>query len=257
MGILNTTPDSFYDGGKLKDATKVLQQTEKMLSAGAAFLDVGGYSSRPGANDVSVDEELRRVVPTIELILTKFPQALISVDTFRSKIAKEAIAAGASMINDISGGSLDAKMLSTVGALQVPYISMHLRGNPQNMMQLNDYKNVTKEVLFECSQNIAKARSHGINDVIVDPGFGFAKNVAQNFELFNNLELFKALNCPLLVGVSRKSMIYKTLKTNPHEALNGTTALHSIALLKGAQILRVHDVKEANEVVTLLENFKK
>jgi len=257
MGILNLTPDSFYDGGRLKNDKIILLQAEKMLQDGATFLDLGGYSSRPGADHVPEEDEKQRILPAIELLVKNFPDALLSVDTFRSQIAKESIARGACMINDISGGTLDNEMMATVGKIQVPYVAMHMRGTPQTMTSLANYENVTKDVLFECSEIVQKAKSHTINDIIIDPGFGFAKTAAHNFELLNNLELFSQLRCPLLIGISRKSMIYKTLKTSPQEALNGTTALHSIALLKGAHILRVHDVREAQEVVILLENFKK
>ena len=256
MGILNITPDSFYDGGTLTSEKQILTRVEKMLKEGATFLDIGGYSSRPGAEEVSEAEELQRVIPAIEAILKQFPETLISIDTFRSNIAKEAISAGAVMVNDISAGNLDANMLATMADLQVPYAMMHMKGTPQTMTGLTDYKNITKEILFYFSEKIAQARALGINDMVIDPGFGFAKTRSQNFELLQNLELFKSLEIPLLVGLSRKSMIYKTLQTSPEKALNGTTALHSIALLKGASILRVHDVKEALECITLLDNFK-
>lgn len=257
MGILNITPDSFYDGGNLTNEHLILAQAEKMLKEGATFLDIGGYSSRPGAEEVSETEELQRVIPAVESILKKFPKALISIDTFRSEVAKKCVKAGAVMVNDISAGNLDSNMMKTVAALKVPYVMMHMKGNPKTMTSLADYKNVTKEVLFYFSEKLAEVRALGINDLIVDSGFGFAKTRQHSFELLNNLELFKSLEVPLLVGISRKSMIYKTLQTTPEEALNGTTALNSIALLKGANILRVHDVKEAIECVTLLENFNK
>ncbi|MBW2936548.1 dihydropteroate synthase [Aureisphaera sp. CAU 1614] len=256
MGILNITPDSFYDGGNLTNERLILAQAEKMLEEGATFLDIGGYSSRPGAEDISETEELNRVIPAIEVILKQFPKALISIDTFRSEVAKKSVEAGAVMVNDISAGKLDSNMMKTVAQLKIPYVMMHMKGNPKTMVSLSEYKNVTKEILFYFSEKLAEARTLGMNDVIVDPGFGFAKTRHHNFELLNHLELFKSLEVPLLVGISRKSMIYKTLQTTPEEALNGTTALHSIALLKGASILRVHDVKEAIECVTLLENFK-
>ena len=256
MGILNITPDSFYDGGNLTNEGFILAQAEKMLEEGATFLDIGGHSSRPGANEVSEKEELQRVVPAIEAILKQFPEALISIDTFRSEIVKKSVEAGAVMVNDISAGNLDSNMMKTVAQLKVPYVMMHMKGNPKTMVSLSEYKNVTKEVLFYFSEKLAEARALGLNDMMVDPGFGFAKTRQHNFELLNHLELFKSLEVPLLVGISRKSMIYKTLQTTPEEALNGTMALHSIALLKGASILRVHDVKEAIECVTLLENFK-
>lgn len=253
MGILNMTPDSFYDGGALSSHMEALSQTETMLRAGATFLDIGGYSSRPGAQDVSEEDELKRVIPTIETITDNFPEAILSIDTFRSKVAKKAIEAGAAIINDIAAGALDKQMLPTAAKLQVPYIMMHMKGTPQTMNTLAHYEHITKEVLFYFSEKIRAARELGIHDVIVDPGFGFAKNRKQNFELLGHLDLFDALDAPLLVGVSRKSMIYEALKTSAQEALNGTTALHSVALMKGAKILRVHDVKEAMECVTLLQ----
>lgn len=251
MGIINVTPDSFYDGGKTFSKTEILKQAEKMLLEGATFLDIGGYSTRPGAEDVSEKEETKRTVSAIELILKKFPEVLISVDTFRSNVAKNAVEAGASIINDVSGGTLDAEMFKTVAKLNVPYILMHMRGTPKTMAKLTDYKNVTVEVLKDLSEKITLSRAEGINDIIADPGFGFAKKREQSFELLNNLELFQNLEVPILVGVSRKSMIYKTLETSAENALNGTSALNTIALLKGASILRVHDVKEAVECVKL------
>lgn len=253
MGIFNITPDSFYDGGALKTDAALLSQAEKMLNEGATFLDIGGYSSRPGATDISVSEEVNRVIPAIELVLKNFPETLISIDTFRSEVAQKAIESGAAIINDISAGTVDEAMLSKVAQLQVPYVMMHMRGTPQTMQSLTDYENVTLDVLHYFSERIAAARVLGINDIIADPGFGFAKTIPQNFELLNNLELFKNLNVPLLIGISRKGMIYKTLNITPQEALNGTTSLNSIALLNGANILRVHDVKEAIEVVNLFE----
>lgn len=256
MGILNLTPDSFYDGGKLTSEKDILSQTEKMLTEGAAFLDLGGYSSRPGADFVSETEELKRVLPVVELLLKKFPETILSIDTFRSNIAKQCIDTGAAMINDISAGSLDDKMFETIASLQVPYIMMHMRGTPEMMMYNTNYKELTKEVIFYFSEKITKARSFGINDIIVDPGFGFSKTIEQNFELLNELELFSLLETPLLIGVSRKSMIHKTLDISAFEALNGTTALHAIALQNGASILRVHDVKEAVETINLLQNLK-
>lgn len=255
MGILNITPDSFYDGGALKTDAALLDQAEKMLSEGVTFLDVGGYSSRPGATDIPVSEELTRVIPAIELIIKNFPETFLSIDTFRSEVAKKAIESGAAFINDISAGKLDEAMLITVAQLQVPYVMMHMRGNPQTMQSLTDYENVTLDVLRYFSERIAAARALGINDIIADPGIGFAKTISQNFELLSKLELFKSLNVPLLIGVSRKGMIHKTLNITPQEALNGTTALNSIALLKGTNILRVHDVKEAVECVELLSKF--
>ncbi|MGY8885718.1 MAG: dihydropteroate synthase [Flavobacteriales bacterium] len=253
MGIINATPDSFYDGGKTVTLNEILRQAEGMLNEGAAFLDIGGYSSRPGADDVSETEELQRVLPAVEAIIKEFPEAIISVDSFRSKVAKSAIEAGAAIVNDISGGTKDIEMLSAVSKLKVPFIAMHMRGTPQTMSQLTEYTNITRDVLAYFSERLAAARAAGIDDIIADPGFGFAKTRAQSFELLNNLELFKHLEVPYLIGVSRKSMIYKTIETTADNALNGTTALHAIALLKGASILRVHDVQEAVECVSLLQ----
>jgi dihydropteroate synthase len=253
MGIINATPDSFYDGGKTVVLKEILKQAERMLNEGATFLDIGGYSSRPGADDVSETEELQRVLPAIEAVIKEFPETLISVDSFRSKVAKSAVETGAAIVNDISGGTRDVDMMTTVSRLKVPFIAMHMRGTPQTMTKLTDYKNVTRDVLKYFSERLAVARAAGINDIIADPGFGFAKTREQSFELLNNLELFKHLEIPYLVGVSRKSMIYKTLETTAANALNGTTALHTIALLKGASILRVHDVQEAVECTKLLQ----
>lgn len=251
MGILNITPNSFFDGGKYADENSVLQQVEKMLVDGAAFIDIGAYSSKPNAEFVSEDEEVSRLLPVVDLVLKNFPETLISVDTFRATVAKKAIENGACIINDISAGSLDENMMQTVAKLQVPYIMMHMKGNPQTMQSLAQYENIVKEMLFYFSEKVAQARSLGINDLIVDPGFGFAKTLEQNFEVMNKLELFQMFELPLLVGVSRKSMIYKTLETSAEFALNGTTVLNTIALQKGAKILRVHDVKEAMECVKL------
>ncbi|HPE84253.1 MAG TPA: dihydropteroate synthase [Aequorivita sp.] len=256
MGIINITPDSFYDGGKTFSEKEIMEQAERMLSEGATFLDVGGYSTRPGAEEVSEKDEIERVVGAIEAILKSFRQALISVDTFRSEVAKKAVEAGAAIVNDVSGGTLDAKMYKTVAKLKVPYILMHMRGTPKTMVKLTDYKNVTMEVLKDLAEKIALARAEGINDIIADPGFGFAKTQQQSFQLLNNLELFQNLDVPILAGISRKSMIYKTLETSAEKALNGTTSLNTIALIKGASILRVHDVKEAVECVKLFENLK-
>jgi len=256
MGILNITPDSFYDESRNTSPDVLLKKAEVMLEEGATFLDVGGYSSRPGAEDISPDEELKRVLPAIELLLKNFPDALISVDTFRSKVAEKSIQAGAAMINDISAGNLDMEMMQVIARHQVPYIMMHMRGNPQTMKDINSYKDLTQEVLFYFAEKIKAARSLGINDLIIDPGFGFSKNIAQNFELLSNLELFEILELPILAGLSRKSTIYKTLNCTPNDALNGTTVLNTLALTKGADILRVHDVKEAMETVKLTAQLK-
>ncbi len=256
MGILNITPDSFYDGGIYKNESEILSQVYVMLKEGATFIDIGAYSSRPNADHVSENEELQRILPILNLVLKEFPEALISIDTFRSEIAEQCITNGAALINDISAGTLDNKMLQTVANLKVPYIMMHMRGTPQTMQQHTQYDNLVKEILFYFSERIASARALGILDLIVDPGFGFAKTIEQNYELLNHLELFKMLELPLLAGISRKSMIYKTLKTTPKDALNGTTVLNTIALQKGAKILRVHDVKEASECIKLLNQLK-
>jgi dihydropteroate synthase len=255
MGILNVTPNSFYDGGKYADEKSLISQLEKMLTEGATFIDIGAYSSKPSAEFVSEEEEIERLVPIVKSVLKHFPETLISVDTFRANVAKAAVENGACIVNDISAGSLDDSMMKTVAELQVPYIMMHMKGNPQTMQSLAQYQNITKEMLFYFSEKVAQARSFGINDLIVDPGFGFAKTLEQNFELMNNLELFKILDLPILVGISRKSMIYKTLGTTAEFALNGTTVLNTIALQKGSNILRVHDVKEAVECVNLCQNL--
>ncbi len=255
MGILNVTPNSFYDGGKHADEKSVLKQVEKMLNEGAAFIDIGAYSSKPSAEFVSEKEEIKRLIPILQLVLQHFPETLISVDTFRSKVAKAGIENGACIINDISAGNLDEAMMQTVAELQIPYIMMHMKGNPQSMQSLAQYENVVKEILFYFSEKVAQARSLGINDLIIDPGFGFAKTLEQNFEVMNNLDLFQMLELPMLVGISRKSMIYKTLETEPDFALNGTTVLNTIALQKGANILRVHDVKEAVEAIRLVSKL--
>ncbi|MCC8360768.1 dihydropteroate synthase [Salinimicrobium sediminilitoris] len=256
MGILNITPDSFYDGGQRQNLEEHLQQADKMLQEGADFIDIGAYSSRPGATDISEAEELQRILPVVEVLIKKFPNIIISVDTFRSEVARPCVEAGAAMINDISAGNLDDKMMATVAKLQVPYIMMHMRGNPQTMKDLNQYEDLTKDILFYFSEKIDRARELGINDLIIDPGFGFSKNISQNFELLSHLELFKNLDLPILSGLSRKSLIYKTFHTTPEEALNGTTVLNTVSLLKGANILRVHDVKEAVECVKLLQQLK-
>ncbi len=256
MGILNVTPDSFFDGGHYKNASDILSQVERMHNQGASFIDIGGYSSRPGADFVSESDELNRVVPVVELILKHFPKILISIDTFRSQVAKQTIEAGAALINDISAGKLDKQMIKTIGTLGVPYIMMHMRGNPKTMQQQTDYDDLIKDIISYFGERIAEAHKAKINDIIIDPGFGFAKTLEQNYELLNRLNLLKLIDKPILAGVSRKSMIYKTLNTTSKEALNGTTALHMIALENGASILRVHDVKEAIECVTLFNQLK-
>ena len=255
MGILNVTPNSFFDGGKYKNETEILSQVEKMVVDGATFIDIGAYSSKPNAEFVTEQEEIERIVPVVQLVVRHFPKTIISIDTFRAEVAKAGIENGASIINDISAGNLDDNMLTTVAKYNVPYIMMHMRGNPQTMKTLTDYDDIVKEMLFYFSQKVAAARSLGINDVIIDPGFGFAKTIAQNYEVFQKMELFTMLDLPLLVGISRKSMIYKTLDITIENALNGTTVLNTLALTKGAKILRVHDVKEAMESVTLFNKI--
>lgn len=255
MGILNITPDSFYDGGKYKDEISICMQVEKMLFEGATFIDVGAYSSRPGANAVSEAEELKRILPIVELLLKKFPEVLLSIDTFRSKIAAVCLSAGAAIINDITAGKYDEHIFFVAATHKAPLVMMHMRGTPQTMQQQTDYENVSVDLLKYFSERVSIARKYGLHDLIIDPGFGFAKTIDQNYELLHQLELFQNLNLPILVGLSRKSMIYKTLKTDAGNALNGTTALHGIALIKGANVLRVHDVKEAIEVVTLTQQF--
>lgn len=257
MGILNVTPDSFYDGGQHSGKDKILAHVEKMLDEGATFLDIGGYSSRPNADDIPVEEEIKRVLPAIKLVLNNFPKALISVDTFRSEVAQAALDHGAALVNDISGGHADPKMLPLVAQYQVPVIMMHMKGTPKTMTTQTSYENLVEEILFYFAEQITTARSLGINDMIIDPGFGFAKTPEQNFELLDQLGLFLTLEVPVLVGISRKSMIYRSLGGSPEEALNGTTALHMSALERGASILRVHDVKEAIECIGLYEQLKK
>ncbi|WP_229324221.1 dihydropteroate synthase [Flavobacterium ammonificans] len=251
MGILNVTPNSFFDGGKYKNADEIVAQVQKMLSEGATFIDIGAYSSKPNAEFVSVEEEIARIVPIVELLVQQFPNILISIDTFRSEVAEACILKGAALINDISAGKLDELMLGVVAKYNVPYIMMHMRGTPQTMTTLTQYEDVVKEVLLYFSERIAAARSLGIHDLIVDPGFGFAKTLEQNYEVLQKMELLQQLELPILAGVSRKSMIYKVLNTKASKSLNGTTALNTISLVKGASILRVHDVKEAVECVTL------
>jgi dihydropteroate synthase len=257
MGIVNVSPDSFFDGGTLTNSNEILFQVEKMLRDGATFIDLGGYSSKPGAEFVSEAEELNRVVPIVKVLVEKFPDILLSIDTFRSEVAKKAIENGAALINDISAGLLDENMLDTVAKLQVPYIMMHMKGTPKTMQSLANYDDLLKEMNFYFSERIAKARSFGLNDIIIDPGFGFAKTMEQNYELLQNLELLQFHDLPILAGISRKSMIYKALETSPENALNGTTFLHAFCLQKGANILRVHDVKEAVECVSLIRQLDK
>ena len=255
MGIINTTPDSFYSGSREESADAVLYKAEKMLTAGATILDIGGQSTRPGSEKLSADEELKRVIAPIEVINNNFPEAYISIDTYYSKVVAQAVEAGASIVNDISAGSIDSAMIDTVAALKVPYVLMHIQGTPQTMQQQPNYENVATEVLDFLIKKLNEVRKAGINDVIVDPGFGFGKMIDHNFELLKNLSVFNMLNCPVLLGLSRKSTIYKTLGVTADESLNGTTALNTIGLMNGASILRVHDVKEAVEVTKLFAAY--
>ncbi|SDQ53982.1 dihydropteroate synthase [Flagellimonas zhangzhouensis] len=256
MGILNLTPDSFFDGGTYKDEASILNRVEGMLNDGATFIDMGAYSSRPGAEHVSEHEELQRMIPIVDLVLKHFPDTLISIDTFRSKVASESVAHGAAIINDIAAGNLDEAMFDVIAELQVPYIMMHMKGTPQSMQKEIVYEDLLMDLRTYFSEKVAEATSKKINDIIIDPGFGFAKTTEQNYTLLNHLDLFKTFGFPILIGLSRKSMIYKVLQSNPKEALNGTTALHTIALLKGANIIRAHDVQEAVECVKLVEALK-
>lgn len=251
MGIINLTPDSFFDGGKYNQHEKALQHAGELIKEGAAILDVGAYSSRPGALAISEQEELSRLIPFIKELLQQFPEIVISVDTFRAAVAEKAVYAGASIINDISGGSLDPRMFETVGKLNVPYILMHMRGTPETMQQLTDYKNIVADICTYFIEKINTLRKFGVKDIILDPGFGFAKTLAQNYEILYRFDEFSVFDLPLLGAVSRKSMIYRVLNGNPAEALNGTTVLNTTLLMKGAQILRVHDVAEAKEAIML------
>lgn len=254
-GVLNLTPDSFFDGGQYNLLNKAIMQTEKMLEEGADVIDAGGASSRPGAELINELEELNRVIPYVKEVKKLFPKITLSIDTFNSKVAEAALIEGADIINDISGGNIDPNIFEVVKKHQCPLVIMHMRGNPTNMQQQNNYHNLVNEVVYELSLQVSKAKKVGINDIIIDPGFGFSKNTEQNFMLLKNLEQFKILGYPLLVGLSRKSMIYKTLNITPEKSLNGTTILNTIALLKGADILRVHDVKEAKEIIYLVNQF--
>ncbi|MBX9853493.1 MAG: dihydropteroate synthase [Cytophagaceae bacterium] len=253
MGILNVTPDSFYDGGKYQSEDMILKKVEKMVAEGVSIIDIGGYSSRPGAKDISEKEEISRIVPAIELIKKRFPASIISIDTFRAQVAASAVDNGADIINDISGGGLDENMFTVVSRLKVPYILMHMKGNPQTMNAHAHYENMLAEITDYFQQKIIQLNHLGVYDIIIDPGFGFAKTVEQNFILLRNLNYLKILNLPILVGVSRKSMVYKTLNADVSETLNGTTILNTMALLNGANILRVHDVKESIEAVKLFK----
>jgi dihydropteroate synthase len=257
MGVLNLTPDSFYDGNKFDNEKKILNQVEKMLNDGATFIDIGAYSSRPGATHISEDQEKSRIIGTVKLLISEFPDANLSIDTFRSSIADECLNAGASIINDITASEYDSEILKIAHKHNAPYVMMHMKGMPQDMMKQNKYDNLIKDIIYYFSKKIEAARTAKVNDIIIDPGFGFSKNIDQNYDLLKNLGLLKSLDLPILVGLSRKSMIYKLLKTTPELALNGTTSLNTIALLNGAKILRVHDVKEAMECIKITNQFNK
>lgn len=251
MGIINVTPDSFYEGSRVQEDAVLLSRIQSFISQGVDIVDVGAVSTRPGADEVSEAIEIERIENAVRLIANHFPSLIISVDTFRSTVARMAIQQGAHIVNDVSGGSLDKRMFATIAELNVPYILMHSRGDAQNMQDLTNYNNVTIDVIKELSEKVHMLRELGAKDIIIDPGFGFAKTLEQNFKLLNELALFSSLGCPILAGLSRKSMIYKTLISSPKDSLNGTTALNMVALLNGAKILRVHDVSEAREVVEL------
>lgn len=257
MGILNRTPDSFYDGGKYKNEEEIIAQTEKMLNEGASIIDIGGYSSRPGAEHICEEEEEKRVIPIVNLLHQHFPKAIFSIDTFRSSIAAKAIENGASIINDIGGGELDDKMFDVVVNYHVPYVLMHMKGTPQSMKEETNYKNLIEEVMFYFAKRVNTLRKKGVKDIILDPGFGFSKNLEQNYELLQKLSDFNAFELPVMVGLSRKSMVNKVLNLKPVDALNGTTALHTLAVLNGATILRAHDVKEAMEVLKIVNIYRK
>lgn len=253
MGIINATPDSFYADSRFSGRDRILEQAEKFIAEEADIIDIGGQSTRPGSEAVNEEEELRRIINGIEAVHEQFPSVVISVDTYYAEVAKKAVDAGASMINDITAGNLDKQMITTVSQLQVPYIAMHMKGEPATMHQYSNYDDVTREVLDYFIEKKNQCNSAGIHDIILDPGFGFSKTIDHNFQLLKNLSVFEMLNVPILIGLSRKSSIYKTLGISAAEALNGTTALNTIALMKGANILRVHDVKEAKEIIKLFD----
>jgi dihydropteroate synthase len=256
MGILNVTADSFYAGSRLLNMDAIKDKAGKMTEEGADILDIGAQSTRPGSTRITAEEELKKLLPAIELLKKFFPGIIISIDTYQSLVAEECVVAGAAIINDISGGTMDKYMIKTVAKLKVPYICMHIKGTPENMQYQTDYENVTKEILDFFIAKIEECKREGINDIIIDPGFGFGKNISQNLLLLKNLEIFKMLGKPIMAGLSRKSTIYKTLNISAEESLNGTTVLNTIALLNGASILRVHDVKEAKEAVELYEIYR-
>ena len=256
MGIINATPDSFYNQYPQNGFDAIIALADKMVAEGAGILDIGGQSTRPGSERISAEQEMARIMPVIELLVGKYPDAILSIDTYYSKVAAAAVKAGAAIVNDVSAGSMDAAMLYTVAALQVPYICMHIKGTPQTMQQNTGYNDVVKEVLDFFIQKIADCIKAGIQDIIIDPGFGFAKTIQHNFILLKNLGVFQMLDKPILAGLSRKSTVYKTLNTTAEEALNGTTVLNTLALMNGADIIRVHDVREAREAILLVEKYK-
>lgn len=253
MGILNLTPDSFYDGGQFNSIDLAVKQTEKMLQEGATFIDIGAASSRPGAELLTVEQESQRMFPILNELLKIFPNTLFSVDTYHSSIARSALDKGVALINDISGGSIDNKLHQIIANYQVPYVCMHMRGTPKTMQEEPKYHSIVEEQLSFFAEKTALLHQKGVNDIILDPGFGFGKSLEHNYEILKNLHQYHSLKCPIMVGVSRKSLIYKKLNISPERALNGTTSLHTFALQQGAHILRVHDVSEAVEVVELLQ----
>jgi len=256
MGILNVTPDSFYDGGRYLSGQAYLHRAEQLLAEGASVIDIGGMSTRPGAGIISTDEELKRVMPVVEAVCQRFPDAIVSIDTVREQVATAAVQAGAGMVNDVSAGNLDAGLLPAVAKLQVPYVLMHMQGTPQTMQQNPQYQQVTEEVMQFIIAKLAYLRSLGITDIVLDPGLGFGKTVQQNYRLLKDLPVFALAGLPVLVGLSRKSMVCRVLGISPADALNGSTALHMLALLNGASLLRVHDVKEAKEVIALFDQYR-
>ena len=255
MGILNVTPDSFYDGGKFLNSDKYLMQVEKMLNEGATFIDIGGMTSKPGSKEIPVSEELSRVIKAVENVSNKFPKAIISVDTYRSEVAEESVNSGAQIINDISGGSFDNKMFKTIAKLNVPYIIMHINERPETMQQNPEYEDILFEIGYYFSKKVFKARAAGINDIIIDPGFGFGKELDDNYKILKNLNALMVENIPMMIGVSRKSMIYKKLKITSGQSLNGTTCVNTVGLIQGVNILRVHDVKEAKQCIDIVNSL--
>jgi dihydropteroate synthase len=255
MGIINITPDSFFEGHLNKKESELLLMAEKMIEDGASILDIGGQSTKPGSKRIDAEEELSRVIPALDLIRKNFPEIIISIDTYYSKVAAIAIESGADMVNDISAGNFDEEMIPTVGKLKVPYVCMHMQGTPETMQQNPIYDNITLEVIQFFIEKIEACRKAGINDIIIDPGFGFGKKLEHNFTLLREMKSLQTLDCPILAGLSRKGMIYKTLETSPENALNGTTVANTLALINGARILRVHDVKEAKEAITIFNAF--